>query len=66
MRLALMHRRLAEQAALHYPITLAPLPFDMPQMREMAQFHRTRADDAGLRWLVGALQDVSGNHKLNQ
>jgi DNA-binding transcriptional LysR family regulator len=66
MRLALMHRRLAEQAALHYPITLAPLPFDMPPMREMAQFHRTRADDAGLRWLVGALQDVSGNHKLDK
>lgn len=54
-RLAIMHRRLAERAAQHYPIAYTPLPFAMPPMREMVQFHRARADDAGLHWLIDRL-----------
>jgi DNA-binding transcriptional LysR family regulator len=58
-RMAVMHRRLAEKASHHYPIIYAPLPFAMPRMREMAQYHRARADDAGLRWLIGTLMGVA-------
>ena len=58
-RMAVMHRRLAEKASHHYPIIYAPLPFAMPRMREMAQYHRARADDAGLRWLIGTLMEVA-------
>lgn len=61
-RMAVMHRRLAEKASHHYPIIYAPLPFAMPPMREMAQYHRARADDAGLRWLIGMLTQVSEGH----
>lgn len=58
-RLAVMHRRLAERVSRHYPIIYAPLPFAMPKMREMAQYHRARADDAGLRWLIGILMQAA-------
>jgi DNA-binding transcriptional LysR family regulator len=58
-RLAVMHLRLAERASLHYPIKSAPLPFDMPRMREMVQYHRARADDAGLRWLIATLMEAA-------
>ncbi|WP_427968751.1 LysR family transcriptional regulator [Altererythrobacter sp.] len=64
-RLAVMHRRLAEKASHHYPITYVPLPFAMPRMREMAQYHRARADDAGLRWLIGTLMEVAANYSRN-
>ncbi|MDQ4419294.1 LysR family transcriptional regulator [Sphingobium sp. DEHP117] len=51
-RLAIMHERLARLAAQRTEIAIAPLPFAFPPMREMAQFHRARADDAGLLWLL--------------
>jgi DNA-binding transcriptional LysR family regulator len=50
-RLTVMHQRLAETFANRMPIAFAPLPFDFPAMREMVQYHRTRAEDAGLIWL---------------
>lgn len=50
-RLALMHERMAKRAASHLPIAYAPTPFDFPHMREVMQYHRTRADDPGLSWL---------------
>lgn len=51
-RLAIMHERLARHAAANLPIRYTPLPFDFPPMREMVQFHRARADDPGLLWLL--------------
>ena len=57
-RLAVMHARLARQAALHYPIRWAPLPFAMPPMREMVQFHRARAADPALLWLLDRMDEV--------
>ena len=50
-RLALMHERLARSIAGRFPIETAPLPFDFPPMREMAQYHSARAEDEGLGWL---------------
>ncbi|MBC2664169.1 LysR family transcriptional regulator [Novosphingobium flavum] len=52
MRLALMHRRLAHDAARHFPLAYADLPFALPPLRQLAQYHETRATDAGLRWLI--------------
>jgi len=51
-RLALMHRRLAVMMARHLPIAFADPPFAIPAMHEMVQYHRTRASDTGLRWLI--------------
>jgi LysR family nod box-dependent transcriptional activator len=50
-RLAIMHERLARSAATHLPIAYCDLPFDFPVMKEMVQYHRTRASDPGLTWL---------------
>lgn len=54
-RLAIMHERLAQTLTRRLPITWQPLPFDFPMMREMIQYHRTRVDDPGLRWLVAQI-----------
>ena len=51
-RIAVMHERLARIVAERQPVIWQPMPFAFPVMREMAQYHRTRAKDAGLRWLV--------------
>lgn len=56
-RLAVLHDRLARQAQDRFGLVMAPLPFEFPVMREMIQYHRARAEDAGLRWLCGQLQE---------
>jgi len=56
MRLTVMHERLARLYADRLPIAIAPLPFDFPPMREMLQFHQTRANDPALNWLIGKLR----------
>lgn len=50
-RLALMHERLAKSAASHLPVAFANLPFEFPVMKELIQYHRSRATDPGLSWL---------------
>ncbi|MDE2410247.1 MAG: LysR family transcriptional regulator [Sphingomonadales bacterium] len=64
-RLAIMHARLARQAARRNDIRIVPLPFEMPPMREMVQFHRARADDAGLRWLLDQLDRIVAAETLD-
>lgn len=55
-RLAVMHRRLADEMAQYLPIALAPLPFEFPVMKAVLQYHRSRSGDEGLVWLIGELQ----------
>ena len=59
LRVAVMHERLVQAMMDHFPIAYAPLPFDMPPMRQMMQFHRTRTNDVGLRWLRSQLRSVT-------
>jgi LysR family transcriptional regulator, nod-box dependent transcriptional activator len=59
-RLAIMHERLAKSAATHLPIAHAPLPFEFPVMKEVIQFHRTRASDPGLIWLRQEIVRAAG------
>ncbi|WP_395651770.1 LysR family transcriptional regulator [Brevundimonas sp.] len=56
MRLAVMHERLARTMSDFFPIKYAPLPFEIPPMRQMMQFHTTRRSDAGLTWLRDELR----------
>lgn len=58
-RLAVMHERLAHAYASRLPLSYADLPFDFPVMREMLQYHTTRAEDPGLRWLIGEIRQAS-------
>jgi LysR family transcriptional regulator, nod-box dependent transcriptional activator len=55
-RMALMQARLAERLARRYPLIIQPTPFPFPPMREMMQFHATRAGDLGLSWLKALLK----------
>lgn len=57
-RLAVMQRRLAERFARILPLKIATLPFEFPEFKEMIQHHQTRAEDDGLRWLIGRIQEV--------
>lgn len=56
-RVGLMHERLATMMAHHLPLTIQPLPFEFPAMREVFQYHRARRSDPGLLWLIGELRD---------
>jgi hypothetical protein len=35
---------------------MAPLPFRLPLMREMVQYHTARTSDSGLQWLLKRIQ----------
>ena len=50
-RIALMHERLARQLTARFALVLAEVPFAIPLMREMIQYHKAREADEGLRWL---------------
>jgi LysR family nod box-dependent transcriptional activator len=64
-RLAVMHKRLADELAQYVPIAQAPLPFAFPPMKAMIQYHRSRAGDEGLTWLIGEIQEaVRSIHKI--
>ncbi|MFK8052422.1 MAG: LysR family transcriptional regulator [Woeseiaceae bacterium] len=52
MRLAVMQQRLARSYETVMPLKTAPLPFELPPMRVMAQYHSARSSDLGLRWLL--------------
>ncbi len=54
-RIALMHERLAKVMLAKLPLTIAPVPFSLPPMREMIQYHHARSTDGGLQWLLGKL-----------
>ncbi len=55
-RISLVHQRLARTFVQHLPLKIAELPFAIPSMREMMQYHRTRARDRGLEWLRDRLR----------
>ena len=50
--LALIQGRLATQMARNFPLTIVPPPLPIPPLEEMAQYHVTRRNDPGLRWLI--------------
>jgi LysR family nod box-dependent transcriptional activator len=50
-RLAVLHKRLVRAMIPQFDLAFAPMPFPFARLREMAQFHEARRDDAGLVWL---------------
>jgi DNA-binding transcriptional LysR family regulator len=57
-RLAVMHERLAHTMRKYFPISISPMPIELPPMREMLQHHRSRSEDAGLRWLIEEMREI--------
>jgi LysR family nod box-dependent transcriptional activator len=51
-RLAIMHRKHAERFARTLPIHVHPVPLETPAIHEIVQWHRTREQDEGVRWLL--------------
>ena len=58
-RLAVVQQRLAEAYKSLMPLRTAPLPFEFPPMRLMAQFHSARAGDQGLLWLLKQIRKIA-------
>ena len=51
MRICVMHERLALFMAQRLPLHILEVPFSIPPMQEVMQFHGTRKADPGLLWL---------------
>jgi DNA-binding transcriptional LysR family regulator len=64
-RLAIMHERLARVMAARFAIDHLPLPFSIPLMREMVQYHSTRTSDPGLRWFREQLRATAAEFDPN-
>ncbi|TRW16801.1 LysR family transcriptional regulator [Glacieibacterium frigidum] len=58
-RIALMHERLARLMAPGLLLKIVEVPFDIPPMQEVVQYHSTRARDEGLLWLRTRLRAVA-------
>lgn len=56
MRLSVMYRRLANATAPILGLRIAEAPFELPVMKQVMQYHSTRAQDAGLIWLKDRLR----------
>lgn len=54
-RVATLQRRYAEFFARSMPITVLPVPVDIPRLCEQAQWHTMRDKDQGLKWLLGLI-----------
>jgi len=55
-RIAVMQQRLAKKFTEVLPLKMAPLPFEFPVMRIMAQYHSARETDQGLKWFIQLLK----------
>ena len=57
-RIATIHRLLAVRMAEFLPLALFELPFEMPPVREIAQWTSRSANDPAIAWLVGRLKAI--------
>ncbi|MYH62531.1 MAG: LysR family transcriptional regulator [Caldilineaceae bacterium SB0675_bin_29] len=55
-RLAVMQQRLVATYKSVMALATAPLPFEFPSMRLMAQYHSARTADQGLLWLLDRIR----------
>ncbi|ADZ91455.1 MULTISPECIES: LysR family transcriptional regulator [Marinomonas] len=59
--IATIHARLAHKMAQAWPLKIHPLPFDIPVLKQCAQWHQYRHKDEGLIWLRNAFQEAAQN-----
>jgi DNA-binding transcriptional LysR family regulator len=58
-RISTMHRRLAERLSGTMPLRVMEVPFEIPGIRQTAQWATGNDGDAGIRWLVKRLQAIA-------
>lgn len=58
-RIATLHRLLAVRLADHLPLKLMDLPFELPPVREIAQWSSRNANDPAITWLVTRLKAIA-------
>ncbi|MXP26567.1 LysR family transcriptional regulator [Altererythrobacter indicus] len=63
MRFCVMHESLARLMAERLPLRILGIPFPIPPMREMMQFHATREADPGLLWLRKRITQAASSQK---
>lgn len=59
LRVAVLQQRLAAVFCDAFDLVTQPLPFEIPQLREVAQYHSSRANDAGIAWLIDMFERVA-------
>lgn len=65
LRVATMHRRLAEQIVAQSSLVMQELPFAMPPIRQAVQWHLANNNDKLLRWVIERLAAVSQTPKTH-
>ncbi|WP_395396172.1 LysR family transcriptional regulator (plasmid) [Novosphingobium sp. BL-8A] len=55
-RLSLLPRHLADKLARYVPVKFVEPPLTLPRIPELAQFHRAKGADNGIRWLIEHIQ----------
>jgi LysR family nod box-dependent transcriptional activator len=60
-RIVTMHRRLAVQVVKTFPLVMRELPFAIPPIREVVQWHITNNNDRAIRWVIERLEAVAQN-----
>ena len=58
-RIATIHRLLAARLAEFMPLKLMELPFELPPVRESAQWSQRNANDPAIAWLVARLKQIA-------
>lgn len=58
-RITTMHRRLARQVVDTFPLVMRELPFAIPPIREVVQWHITNNNDRALRWVIERLEAIA-------
>ncbi|MDF7776395.1 LysR family transcriptional regulator [Sphingomonas sp. AOB5] len=59
-RIATVHRHMAEMLAEVLPLSIFPVPVEIPPIRQTIQWHRSCDDDMALRWIVEQFQSHAG------
>lgn len=60
-RLTVMHERLAKVFESRIDIATTEVPFNFPILEQYVQYHSTRVDDSGIRWMIDQIKDIGIN-----
>lgn len=60
-RLTVMHERLAKIFESRIAIAITEVPFKFPILEQYVQYHSTRVDDPGIRWMIEQIKEIGIN-----